>query len=560
MTSQHESGASSRLRAGESTIPDSPTSLPDEYVVFNAEIPLAERGMEHADSLHIRHGVIVWIGRAGNGESSPVDAHGRSNIPVWNVQGRPVFPGFIDNHVHTLITGELSSDPDLSGLDEESIRDVLRVAAKDREPRTPLYGHGWDYSFWPTPHRRVIDDIVNDRPVALFQFSGHAACVNTAMLRELGITRDTADPVGGLIDRDDNGEPTGVLREGASSRIHATRMKLVNRDPERLDRAIARAQKRFAEFGITSVGDNTWYPPSVRSLRRLLDEGRLLCRTSVWSLGSERIDRLKIALSRYSPPSITRGAEKYFLDGAFSTRTANLLDPYEGELENHGTVVLGPPELDSVLRSLSLRRQQGAFHAIGDGAVHSFLNAIERVRKSPVLGKPNRRLRHRLEHCQLVHEEDIQRFRSLGVLAAVQPHAIGSFEKDAELLGAERAARAYPYRAMIDAGVPLSFGSDSPAEASVAPLEGIRKACLRPSDQAISAREAIECYTYGSAYAENSESRKGTLAAGMLADFVVLSCNPCDYDIGGDPRKITDAVVEYTVMGGDITYRHEESD
>ncbi len=533
-----------------------PVSL-TEYIVYNACIPVTGDGIGNADSIHIRDGMIIWIGCAGEDRSAPVDALGRSNKPVWDVKGKTVLPGFIDNHVHTLISGELASEPDLAGLDEEAIRDVLRSAVAEGGPGDPIYCHGWDYPSWPEPHKGVIDDIVSDRPVALFQFSGHAACVNTVMLRKLGITRNTPDPAGGSIDRDDNGEPTGVLREQASSVIHANRMRLVNRDPERLDRAIRKAQEVFSKFGITSVGDNTWYPPSFHSLYRLSVQQRLLCRTAAWSLGSERLDRLRMLFSRQNPPLVTKGAEKYFLDGAFSTHTAHLLEPYEREPENRGTVILGYPKLDRVIASLFLRRRQGAFHAIGDGAVHAFLNAIERIQNGRVGNKPARALRHRLEHCQLVHERDLERFASSGVCAAVQPHAIGSFEKDVELLGRSRALRAYPYRAMLDAGVPLSFGSDAPAEPSVAPLEGIRKACLRPSGQAITVREAIACYTTGSAWAEHSEHRKGVLAPYMLADLVVLSDNPCRYDFDRDTGAITDTVVEHTVMGGNITYSRE---
>ncbi len=536
-----------------------PPSPAGEYIIFNACIPVRRRDITEADSLHIRDGVIVWVGSAGS-RSAPVDARGRSDKPVWDVEGRTVVPGFIDNHVHTLISGELASEPDLGGLDEGSIREVIRDVAANTRAEEPIYGHGWDYSSWPKPNKNVIDDIVSDRPVALFQFSGHAACVNTAMLQKLGIDRNTPDPSGGAIDRDDSGEPTGVLREEASSVIHATRMKLVNRDPERLDRAIIRAQQSFSRLGITSVGDNTWYPPSVRSLVRLSRRGELLCRTSVWSLGSEPVDRLRIRLSRHNPPLVTRGAEKYFLDGAFSTHTANLIEPYEGEPGNCGTVILGGAKLDRVIRSLTLRRTQGAFHAIGDGAVHSFLNAVERTyaagwvqrRISGIRGDPG--LRHRLEHCQLVHEGDLARFSMLGVHAAVQPHAIGSFEKDAEILGEERAGRAYPYRQMLDAGVPLSFGSDAPAEPSVDPLEGIRKACFRPPGQAITVREAIQCYTTGSAAAEGSELHKGHVAPGMMADLVILSDNPCRYDFDGDRAALIDTVVEVTIMGGNITY------
>lgn len=534
-----------------------PTLIPDtaDYFIYNAVIPLVNstpsRAENEPDSILVREGIIRWIGKAGE-TGAPIDAYGRGAFPAWDAGGKTVIPGFIDNHVHTLIAGELVSEPDLTGLNEEEIREKLREMKANSSPGEPLYAHGWDYPNWPEPHRSLIDQLIPDRPVALFQFSGHGACVNSAMLDTLGIDRHTPDPDGGVIVRDENGEPTGILREAASSRIHAARMHMINRDRARLDKCLMRAQERFLENGITSVGDNTWYPPSARALARLRREGRLRFRVSTWSLGNDRKSRLGMNFVRYDRHYVRRGAEKYFLDGAFSTHTALLLEPYYGEKDNWGTTVLGPPRLDKVLRSLNRRRQQGAFHAIGDRAVRNFLDAVARLPSTQ--RRRVRKMRHRLEHCQLVDPSDISRFRDFGVLVAAQPHAISSPEKDRSLLGPERAQKAYPYRSLLDAGVHLSFGSDAPAEPSFAPLDGIRKACLRENGERISAREAVLCYTRECAYAEGTEDWKGSLQEGMVADFTILSRNPLEYDMSGDRSVLDEVAVAHTVVGGSFVY------
>lgn len=523
----------------------------DHYVITNAQLPLLPARAANSDSpsaIEVRDGMINWVGSPGEPDA-PIDSYGRSGLAVFDIGGYCVLPGFHDNHVHTLISGDLASQPDLTGMDVNAIRAMLEHLKTAETDRRELFAHGWDYPYWAEPHKSVIDEIIDDRPVALFQFSGHAACVNSAMLRKLRIDRNTPDPDGGVIVRDGAGEPTGILRERASSPIHAEHMQALNRNPKLVEECLLKAQESFAKAGITSVGDNTWYPASARALVRMKQNNKLRVRTHCWSLGRSWHSLISMRFVPYDERWVRRGAEKYFLDGAFSTHTALLREPYDSDSENHGTAVLYGRKLRKTLKSLSRRKQQGAFHAIGDLAVHNFLNGVETLH-----GSEGTVLRHRLEHCQLVDPADFERFERLGVLAAVQPHAIASIEKDISILGTERAARCYPYRSLIDAGCSISFGSDSPAEPTFAPLDGIRRACLRDSHERISVREAITCYTEGSAYAEGSESWKGSIMPGMVADFVVLSRNPCDFDDTGDRSALEECEVVATLVGGAPTF------
>lgn len=529
--------------------------LPNNLVLTNINLPLVE-SETHAhrgstpNALQIRNGTIVWIGRAG-AQDAPVDEEGRSSVFVKDLGGATVLPGFIDNHVHLAVTGDLASQPRLNGMGAAEIREVLKARHAEIAPEETLRAYGWDYPTWPDPHRTFLDEISVDRPIVLFQFSGHAACVNSAMLRKLHIDRATPDPPDGRIDRDKNGEPTGILREGASRPLHAVRMRQVNRDRKLVGKLLELGQDVLVKHGITSVGDNTWYAGSAFALTRLRRQGRLRCRVSSWSLGSAPRERLFMRFVRYDREFVRRGPVKYFLDGAFSSRTALLLEPYLGEADNYGTPVLHGQALQQVLMRLSRRGRQGAFHSIGDAAVRNFLDSVENL---SARGVPTQRCRHRLEHCQLVSAGDMTRLARLGVLVAAQPHALASPEKDKELLGEERAARAYPYRSLLDAGVALSFGSDSPAEAGFEPLEGIRLACLRPGPERISVREAIQCYTRGSAYAEGTESWKGSIAVGKAADLTILSHDPLELDRTGDETPLRQAVVQATLVAGKVVY------
>jgi predicted amidohydrolase YtcJ len=267
------------------------------------------------------------------------------------------------------------------------------------------------------------------------------------------------------------------------------------------------------------------------------------------------------ALGAGVPDWIREGPVKYFLDGTFSTRNACLSEPFvssggaeQGSAEARaGELCEDPAAPEAELAFLARRRRQGAFHIIGDRGIAIFLDAYEKVlSRYPILGE----LRIRIEHAQLVRPEDIPRLRRLGVLVSAQPTALGSPDKDELLLGRDRALRAYPYRSLLDEGVRLSFGSDIPGESGCDPIRSIHMAANREGGERISAEEALRCYTAGSAYAEYAEGRKGVLAPGMLADFVVLS-----QDLTSVPReRIGDTVVEETVVGGRSVYRRGTDD
>jgi predicted amidohydrolase YtcJ len=435
-------------------------------------------------------------------------------------------------------------------MDERQIVEFLKEAFRNAKPGRTLYAWGWDYPSCPRPHRRILDEAFPNNPVVLIQYSGHGLWVNSRVLHKYWIRPKTADPPGGRILRDDRGVPTGILRDAAALPVHRARYweMVLGRKTQRL--ILDRALGELRRAGITSIQDNTWFPTTVGLLNRYHRKGLLTVRVSCWFYGVMPGVAALMSLKRFDDSWVTRGLWKYFLDGTFSTRSAWLLESYAGEPENFG-ISTGVRENIGRYLELSFRRhRQAAFHAIGDRTIRELLDGVQRL-QALYPNISNQRLR--IEHAQLIDSEDIPRLRDLGVLLAAQPLALGTPEKDEQLLGDERARRAYPYRSLLDAGVPLSFGSDMPAEISFDPLLGIHYTVNRSGPERITAAEALEAYTLGSAYAEFKESEKGSITAGKLADLAILSKDP----LSEEPKRIRDIEVESTVVGGKIVYVKE---
>jgi predicted amidohydrolase YtcJ len=466
--------------------------------------------------------------------------------------GRTAVPGFNDNHLHAVSTGHHFSRPHLYHLNAEEIVALLRERYAGTGPETLIGGFGWDYETCPQPHRRTLDAAFPDRPVLLHQFSGHAVWANTEALRRMKIDRRTPDPPHGRIMRDPDGEPTGVLREMRNNRWLKRQYIGRHTHVQTIRANLERALEEYRRLGITSVQDNTWYPRVLGALDDLRREGRLTTRFTWWYRGEMPLESALIKARRVAADDLLRpGPWKYFLDGTFSTRTAWLTAPYADEADHSG---LGKDSaairriLEPHARSRRPRgRSQVACHAIGDRAIQEFLDAVEDLaRRCPWITE----MRLRLEHGQIIRPADVPRLRRLGVLIAAQPHALGTPEKDARLLGRERALGAYPYRSLLDEGVALSFGSDFPGEPSIDPMLGIHYVVNREGPERITVDEALRCYTSGSAYAEWQENVKGRLAPGFLADLAVLSADPTAID----PGRLRDIRVEMTITGGVTVY------
>jgi predicted amidohydrolase YtcJ len=517
-------------------------------IIFtNGNIVTLDESIPAADTVVIRQDRIAYVGWAQ--DAAPYQDPGTKII---DLDGKTLIPGFNDNHLHAIYMGDYYSRPNLAGLDQKQIIDKLQTADKTLQKGRTLYAFGWDYPSCPDPHRKLLDRTFPDRPVALFQYSGQAVWVNTVILKKLKVTANTPDPPGGKIEKDSAGEPTGILKDKAAYPVHYKRFIQMNLRPKLRAELIDTALALFRENGMTSVQDNTWIPPTVSYFQRLKRRGALTARVSCWSRGEPAWSRIWLEHKRYDPYWVRKGPRKFFIDGTFSTRTAMLEAPYRGEPENFGLPAISPERLYHEIRQGIRQQRQLALHAIGDRAIRHFLDTLEKFKRAK---NRVRALRFRLEHAQLIAARDLERLADWGILLAVQPSALINLEKDQGLLGEERAARAYAFKSILEAGIPLSFGSDVPGESQFKPLELIQLAANRQTGEKITPYEALEAFTKGSAYAEFMETEKGTLTPGKLADCVVLSEDPTSCP----PNRIRDICVQMTVAGGKIVYQNAGS-
>jgi predicted amidohydrolase YtcJ len=527
--------------------------VPPDLILHNANIVTLDSARPRARALSATGERIVALG-----DDEAILATAGPHTVTVDARGLTVLPGFNDNHLHALGMGLFFQHPNLFGKNADEIVAVLKQHYADSKPGQRLTGYAWDYSSCPHPSKALLDQAFPNNPVVLRQYSGHAQWLNTPALKELLDAAARQDKAGtGAIVRDEQGEPTGIV---LGTVVHSRHRR------ELLRRALApslhwgllnAALDRFRKSGITSVQDNTWQPFTIWLLHLLRRLGRLTARFSCWSFGQFPLLARGMDLSHYNPLWIRRGPEKWIVDGAFSPHTAWMLAPYENEASNTGRVVLQPQQLEAIVRRGARRQRQLAFHTIGDGAAKAVLDAIEKVsRDFPVVTQ----LRIRMEHVQIIDPADIERMSRLGVLASVQPVALALPERDRALVGAQRFARLYPYRSLLDAGVHLSFGSDIPGEIEYDPFQVIYRAVSRRGvapkgvayelSEALTVEQAVTAYCRGSAYAEHMEKHKGTLAPGMLADFIALSQDIFATDV----ERIPETKVLLTVVGGKVVH------
>ena len=489
---------------------------------------------------------------------------------VIDARGATVVPGFNDSHVHFMSGGQTLDDVDLAGLMTlPQVQDAIRAFATAKSDATWVKGRGWLYAPFPggTPTKAQLDAVVPDRPAMMTCYDGHSIWVNSKALAMAGITKDTPNPVNGEIVKDPRtGEPTGHLKESATDLVTNVMPKATDADR----RAALRAAVAHAHsFGVTSVQNAGGDPGEIDLYDQARRAGELQVRTylafSVTADTTETdIDRMDGMWKRTGDdPILKTGAVKIYSDGVIESRTAAMLAPYEhaGPGADHsGTLNLAPADLNRVVAMVDKRGWQVMIHAIGDRAIRAALDAFEHA--ASVNPMPARGRRHRLEHIETIDAADIPRFAQLGVMASQQPMHVPLGDMNSakpsgpwpDNIGPDRFSRAWVWKSIHDAGGRLTFGSDWP----VAPLSaglGLWVATTRTgppnaADQRLSMSDAIKAYTSWPAYASFEDQRKGTLAAVMLADIVILSRDL----MSPPPVTADDVVVQTTIFDGKIVY------
>ena len=437
-----------------------------------------------------------------------------------------VFPGFNDAHTHLGSAGQTKLNVDLTGVD--SLAEMLTKikAFADAAPAGHwLTGGNWDHTLWANkvlPTRQDLDKVTGDHPAFLDRIDGHISIANSAALKAAGITGKTVPPQGGAIDHDPNGEPTGILRESAQGLVYKVIPPPTHDERRRGDElAIADALSQ----GVTSVQDfSDWQDFLV--FEELEKEGNLKIRISEWLPFKDPLDELEKMRAHHdqNDPMLHTGMLKGFVDGSLGSRTAAMKAPFADDPDNTGLPQYTQTQLNQMAVDRSKAGFQLGFHAIGDKAAAMALDAYSRPGVS-------RSARNRIEHAQVVDPADIPRFAQLGVIASMQPnHLLTDMNWAEDRLGPQRAAYSYAWKAFLDAGVPLAFGTDYPVE-PITPFRGLYAAVTRMNEKGtktyypenkLTRGQALYAYTQGSAYAEFAEEHKGKLVPGYDADFILV--------------------------------------
>ena len=473
---------------------------------------------------------------------------------VVDLKGAFVLPGFTDNHTHFLRASQALSAADLrnAGSREELARQIGASAAK-LAPGAWLLGGNWDHERWggALPTHDWIDAVTPDTPVAVTRQDQHMMLLNTLALKLAGIDRNTPDPEGGVIVRDAQGEPTGVLKDKAR--------RLVQRViPPATDRQVEEALAAGVDYGL-SLGVTQVHVTEVDwitqyGLRRLRARGETHMRfySFVPLMDWEKMAQIVRTEGR-GDDWVRWGAMKGLVDGSLGSRTALFHDHYDDAPDTKGIVVTKPADLKDWVTQADRAGLQVTVHAIGDAANDEILDIYADVERQN--GRRDRRFR--IEHAQHLAPAAISRFKALDVIASVQPyHAIDDGRWAINRIGAERLKGTYAFRSLLDSGARVTFGSDWP----VAPLDprwGLAAAVLRQTidgaspggwlpEQKISIEEALIAYTRTNAYAGFQDDRLGVIAPGFLADFVVMDADLLTLD----PALITKASVLRTIVGG----------
>jgi len=480
-----------------------------------------------------------------------------------------VVPGFMDGHAHLLSSGFQVARVDLRGASSagEFVARLKRHAATLR-PGEWITGGDWDHERWPSaslPERSWIDSVTPQNPVFVNRLDGHMSLANSAALRLAGIDRATRDIRGGTIVRDPRtGEPTGVLKDNARDPVNRV---IPEPSPAQRDSALARAMRWASARGVTAVATVSDDPGTgaiaaswheLATLKRARRNGTMLTRVSVYvSLEAWRAMADTLRIDGPGDEWLRAAGVKGFVDGSLGSTTALFFEPYEDAPNTRGLLVTPEDSLRAWIGGADSAGLQVVVHAIGERANGLLLGIYDSVARAH--GARDRRFR--IEHAQHLRREDIGRMARSGVIASMQPyHAIDDGRWAEKRIGPERIKTTYAFRSLLDAGAHLAFGSDWTV-APIDPLLGIYAAVTRRTldgkhpggwvpGEKITVEEALRAYTSGNAYGVFAEGRRGRLAAGYLADLVVL-----DQDLTAiPPEAIEKVTVRATVVGGKVVY------
>jgi predicted amidohydrolase YtcJ len=531
-----------------------------DLVLRNGRIYTMDAARSWVDAIAIREGKIVFVG-----PESQIDKWIGSKTRVIDLAGKMVLPSFIDSHVHPVSAGMEMTMLDFGTMEkkEEILKAIAEFAASHPDEKW-IRGNTWQLPVFPqaNPKKEWLDQIVPDRPALMTAADGHSIWVNSKALELAGITKDTPDPEGGRIERNEKGEPSGTLRESAMDLVYKIAPKATAEDRYQ---GLMSALKRMNELGITGFKEASAGPESLAAYHDAEKRGELTARVTVSQYAdpekpSNQIDDFVKMREKYKGARVNPSAVKIFVDGVIESNTAAMLAPYL-DTKEPGKLLWSPEKLNPFVERLYKEGFQVHFHAIGDRAIRVALDAVEHARKANHAGD------HRpiLAHIELIDPVEVRRFVKLDAIASFQP--LWAYEdtyiKDLTVpkLGPERSRWIYPLHSVSDTGAVMAFGSDW-SVSSVNPLDGIEVAVTRRDADAgqtgsafipqerIDLSTALAAYTIGGAYANFWENETGSLEVGKSADLIVLSQNLFEIE----PSEINKTKVLLTMLEGKILF------
>ncbi len=532
--------------------PEPSSSEPASLIVRDARVWTGRPDLPWAEAVAVSGERILAVG-----DDEEIEAYITDETSVIEGAGRLVTPGFIDSHVHFISGGfNLSSVQLRDAPTPQVFIDRIAEFAASLEPGVWILGGDWDHEQWggELPRRDWIDSVTTDNPVWVNRLDGHMALANTAALTAAGVTGETEEVDGGTIERYDDGEPAGILKDNAMYLVG----QVIPDPPDELkDRALDAAMDYVAAQGVTSVHDmGSWGNVEVFERARNADrmKTRIYAAVPLWDWQSleARIDS-----TGRGDEWVRLGGLKGFVDGSLGSHTAAFLEPFTDAPDDTGLLISTEEDLYAWTSGADKAGLHVMVHAIGDRAIGMQLDIFDRVAAEN--GPRDRRFR--IEHAQHIAPDDIARFADLDIIPSMQPyHAIDDGRWAEKVIGPERIKTTYAFRSLLDTGARVALGSDW-SVAPATPIEGIYAAVTRRTlddlnpdgwvpEQKITVEEALRGYTIDAAYASYEEDVKGSLEPGKLADFVIL-----DRDLTTmPPAEIRDAKVDLTVVGGNIVY------
>ena len=531
-----------------------------DLIALNGNIYTVNEKQPRAEAFAVKDQRFTFVGSTADAEKLK-----SANTRVIDLDGKTVVPGFTDSHCHIFGIGEREMRLNLEGTNslQEFIQKIKERVAQTERGKW-ITGRGWIETFWKPaqfPTRQDLDKVAPGNPVFLTRADGHASVVNSAALKVAKIDNTTPNPFGGQISKT-NGEPNGMLLDNAQDLVAKHIPKPTEAEREQ---ALLRGIDREIGLGWCEIQNAGSQREDVDLIRKCIEAGKIKIRfiNAVFGPGRDAQDFLAAGpMINAFNHHFTQRTIKIIFDGALGSRGAALLKPYKDTPDTSGFLTEKPEELRPLLKEALRRGIQVETHAIGDRANRLILDLYEAAFKAvPPDKRKIREPRWRVEHAQIVDSADIPRFAKLGVIPSMQPsHAISDLFFAPARLGMNRLVGAYAWQSFLKSGCVIAGGSDAPVERGEPMIEFYaaveRKSIKGESgegwhlEQAVSREDALKMFTIWPAYAAFEENDKGSIEAGKLADFTVLSA-----DIMKIPEEeILKTRAEMTVIGGEIVF------